>query len=255
MALRTRVLASIAAVALGGALAGCASETTSDPSGTAQPVLVTVKPGTLTVCEATQPAPLGAFNAQVVAAVAQQMKLKVASVATHNLAADFKARRCDLGAGALRISANLPDRLYTDGYFAAKQSLLVTTGSPVAGLATLSGRKVGVLAGSSGATYVRAYVRSADVVTLGDERQLYQALTSGQVAAVVDDLAANLAHQNDPAERGQFTVVETYDTGDEYGFAAAKTNHVLIAAVDSALAAINADGEYQKIYDQYYAAN
>ncbi len=257
MALRTRVLASIAAVALGSATVGCASETTSDPSGATQPGLVTVKPGTLTVCSASEPAPV-AFNTSVISAVARKLSLKVVLVATdpgsRNLATDLKGRRCDLGAGALTITSD-PQVLFTDGYYAEKQSLLVSTGSPIAGLADLRGKKVGVLTSSAGATYLREHAKTAVAVAMADQRQLYAALKSGSVSAVIEDLPVNLAHQNDPAQLGRFTVVETYDTGDEYGFAAAPGNHALIASVNSALAAITADGEYQKIYDQYYSAN
>ena len=54
-------------------------------------------------------------------------------------------------------------------------------------------------------------------------------------------------------EPGKFTVVETYDTNENYGFAASKTNTSLITAVNKELTAINANGDYKAIYDKYFA--
>jgi polar amino acid transport system substrate-binding protein len=83
--------------------------------------------------------------------------------------------------------------------------------------------------------------------------EMYAAIKAGQVEALLQDLPVNINHQNDPKAPGQYKVVETYDTGESYGLAMKKTNTGLISAVDDALKGLKDDGEYQKIYDSYFA--
>ena len=73
-------------------------------------------------------------------------------------------------------------------------------------------------------------------------------------AKFFDRTAARVTHRG-PKAAGQFKVVEKYDTGEVYGLAMGKTNTGLIDAVNDALAKMKSDGDYQKIYDTYFATD
>jgi polar amino acid transport system substrate-binding protein len=145
--------------------------------------------------------------------------------------------------------------LFSDGYYASKQSLLVPTGSDIKSIADLAGKKVGVQKETTGETYTKEHAPDAQAIQYKDDGGLYLALKAGQIDAILQDLPVNLDHQNDPKEPGKFTVVETYNTDEDYGFAATKGNTKLIDAIDAQLKALNDDGTYKKIYDKYFAVS
>ncbi|RNL63127.1 ABC transporter substrate-binding protein [Nocardioides marmoriginsengisoli] len=252
---------------LGLALAACGDSGDDGKTGSADIGLINA--GTLTVCsdvpyppfedfDKSSPTGYKGFDIDVVSAIAEKLDVKVAVKDS-----DFDAlqsgvllngRQCDLGASAMTITdERKKNLLFSDGYYTSKQSLLVPTGSDVKSIADLSGVKVGVQKGTTGETYTKENAPDAKPVQFADDGKMYLALKAGTIEAILQDLPVNLDHQNDPKEPGKYTVVETYDTAEEYGFAARKDNQKLMDAINEQLAAIKSDGEYQKIYDTYFA--
>ncbi len=119
---------------------------------------------------------------------------------------------------------------FSDGYYDSKQSLLVPVDSKIASIADLKGVKVGVQQGTTGKTYTEENAKGAEVVTFPSDAEMFQALKAGQVEALLQDLPVNLDHTTD----GQFKVVETYDTDEQYGLAIKKGNSQLVEDVDGA---------------------
>jgi polar amino acid transport system substrate-binding protein len=142
---------------------------------------------------------------------------------------------------------------FSDGYYDSEQSLLVPADSSIASIDDLDGVKVGVQKGTTGEAYANEHASGADIVVFPSDGEMYAAIKAGQVEALLQDLPVNLDHQNDPKAAGEFKVVETYDTGESYGLAMKKDNTALIEAVDGALQELRDNGEYQKIYDTYFA--
>jgi polar amino acid transport system substrate-binding protein len=81
-----------------------------------------------------------------------------------------------------------------------------------------------------------------------DDGTEFQALKSGQVDALLQDLPVNALH----ATAGGYSVVETYKTNESYGLAMKKGNTGLVDEVDASLKKLKDDGDYQKIYDTYF---
>ncbi len=257
-----------ATLALGLALTACGS---SDDAPTGDSGLGLVKAGTLTVCSDVPYAPFEdfdetaesgftGFDVDLVAAIAKGLDLELVIRDS-----DFEAlqsglllngKQCDLGASAMTITDERKENLlFTDGYYTSQQSLLVPTDSDIASIADLAGKKVGVQQGTTGETYTKQNAPDAKRIQYGDDGKLYLALKAGQIAAILQDLPVNLEHQRDPNEPGRFKVVETYDTSELYGFAARKDNSALIEAVNEQLQALRDSGEYQTIFDKYFAVN
>jgi polar amino acid transport system substrate-binding protein len=271
-----RPLRSIVAAATFAALAisltACGSDegsTGTDSSGSAD--LGLISDGTLSVCSDVPYPPFEdfdtsaatgfkGFDVDIVNAIAEQLDVDVETKDS-----DFNALQsglalnsgqCDVAASAMTITPERQEKIgFSDGYYDSEQSLLVPADSSIASIDDLDGVKVGVQKGTTGESYANENASGADIVVFPSDGEMYAAIKAGQVEALLQDLPVNLDHQNDPKAAGQFKVVEKYDTGESYGLAMKKTNTALIDAVNEALAKMKSDGDYQKIYDTYFATD
>lgn len=116
----------------------------------------------------------------------------------------------------------------------------------------LDGATIGVQSGTTGETYARENApEGATVKDYEDEAAIFAALDANEVQAVIQDLPVN-GYQ--AQESDAYEVVETYATGEEYGFATTPENEALIDAVNGALADIRADGTYDELFDRWIPA-
>jgi polar amino acid transport system substrate-binding protein len=163
------------------------------------------------------------------------------------------AGECDIVASAMTITEERAENaLFSDPYFDAEQSLLVLTenADELSSLDDLEGGSIGVQSGTTGEDYAEENAPDdADIVSFTEEGPIFLALESGDVDAVLQDLPVNgYRAVQDPA----FTVVETFATGEEYGFAAAPDNDGLIDAINDALAEMREDGTYDEIHGEWF---
>ena len=245
------------------------SDSNASDNSSSGPSLNLISDGTLTVCsdvpyppfedfDKTSDIGFKGFDVDIVDAIATQLDLKVEikdsdfNALKSGLALNTK--QCDLVASAMTIT---PEREavmgFSDGYYDSEQSLLVPADSSIASIDDLDGVKVGVQKGTTGEAYANENAAGADIVVFPSDGEMYAAIKAGQVEALLQDLPVNIDHQNDPKAAGEFKVVETYDTGESYGLAMKKDNTNLIDAVNEALSTMKDDGDYQKIYDTYFA--
>lgn len=163
------------------------------------------------------------------------------------------AGTCDIVASAMTITEERAESaLFSDPYFDADQSLLVPTenADEFATLDDLAGGTIGVQSGTTGEDYAEENLpEGAETRSFTEEGPIFLALEAGDVDAVLQDLPVNgfRAVQDE-----NFTVVETYATGEEYGFAAAPDNDELIDAINAALAEIRDDGTYDEIHTEWF---
>lgn len=256
----TRSLVSVAAIAaLSLTVTACGSSGGKTASGADL-----VKDGTLTVCSDVPYAPFEdfdkssavgfkGFDVDIVNAVAKGMgvKLKVLDEDFDGLQSGLtlNAGTCDLVASAMTITPDRKKNLdFTDGYYDSKQSLLVPTGSPIKSINDLAGKKVGVQQGTTGKDYATKNAKGAKITTFPSDAEEFSAIKAKQVDALLQDLPVNLTHQ----QAGGYTIVQQFDTNEEYGFAVKKGNTQLVKDVNKQLATLKKDGEYQKLYDKYF---
>lgn len=115
----------------------------------------------------------------------------------------------------------------------------------------LAGKKVGLKQGTSGATYMKANVK-ADYVEFPNIDNAYLDLQAGNIDAVVHD-SPNVMYYIKVSGDGKIKAAGEHDSvlPQQYGFALQK-NSPYTAKVNAALAALKADGTYQKIYQKWF---
>jgi len=257
-----RILAVLAAGAL--SLTACGSGSSTDGSSPAAGnELGLITPGTLTVCSDVPYPPFEfekggeytGFDMDLIREIATGLGLKtdIKDVGFDGLqsGASLAAGQCDLGASAITITdARKKNIGLSDPYYDSLQSLLVPAGSPIKTKADLAGKKVGVQQGTTGEAYARENLpKDAQILAYPSDAELFPALQSKGVDAVLQDYPVNLGH----TEGGKFDIVEKYETDEHYGFAVKKNGgEELLKAVNSQLAELKDNGKYKEIYDKYF---
>ena len=138
-----------------------------------------------------------------------------------------RRRQCDVVASAVTITEERAEQVdFTDPYFDAEQSLLIKADNEeITGIADLDGKTVGVQTGTTGETYANENVEGATITSFEDSDGLFAALESGTIDAILQDLPVNgYRSTQDPS----VTVIETYPTEEQYGFAVEKGNAELL---------------------------
>ena len=252
-----------AALLLAVTLSACGGDEGGTSTGDGGDGLELVAEGQLTVCsdipyppfEFEQGGEYTGFDMDLMRRIAEglELEMQVQDVGFDGLqsGAVLAAGQCDIAASAMTITEEREQNLdFTEPYYDSKQSLLVPAGSDIASIDDLAGKKVAVQQGTTGADYARENVPDeAEIVAFPSDAELYQAIQSGNVDAVLQDLPVNLDHTED----GKFEIVEEYETDEQYGFAVAEEGKDnLLEAVNEQLAELRDGGEYQEIYDQYF---
>ncbi len=141
-------------------------------------------------------------------------------------------------------------------YFDAVQYIVVKEDSKVGAFADLKPLKVGVQTGTTGDEVVSKLQGKASTAIKRFESTplALKELEAGGVDAVVADNGV-VTHYvaNNPGGRFR-TVTDAAFVPEQYGIAVRKGNAELLAKIDQGLAAIRADGTYDRIFTQYFGA-
>lgn len=255
-------LTVIAASLLALTACGGADEPSADATNAG---LHLVAPGTLTVCADVPYPPFAlakdgeytGFDIEMMRHIAQGMDLdlSVKDIGFDGLqsGAALAAGTCDIGAAAMTITKDREKHLdFSDPYYDSLQSLLVPADSAITSINDLAGKTVGVKQGTTGKAYAEKHVpKDTKILTYQSNSELYPALAAGTIDAVLQDHPANHQHAKD----GAFTVVEKYQTGEQYGFPVKEDGaDELLGRVNQELAAMRSDGTYDTLYKQYFGS-
>lgn len=228
-----------------------------------------VAPGRLTVCsdipyapfEFSAPNPAGGesltgFDVELVRALAAQLALAAEFRTTpfDGIIAALAAGDCDLIASAVTVTPERRQKVaFTQSYFDADQSLLIRASDRdrYRQLGDLAARTIGVQSGTTGEIYAKGHLPAgATVKDFPGAEDLFSALVAGDIDAVLQDFPVNKYRAlKAPA---QFAVTETFRTGEQYGFAVARDNPKLVAALDTALGNLRRSGAYGKIHRAWF---
>lgn len=169
----------------------------------------------------------------------------------------FAANRCDMGMGAMTITEERAAALtITDPYFDATQALAVKADSGFKTLADLKGKRVGVQTGTTGQNYGEEHADEFGYTTqvFDDSALQLNALKAGNIDAAINDNAPILTFV---ADNPDIALVEEFDTGEQYGFAAKKDDPNAQKMVDrwnELFAEAKSDGTYDEIFQKWFKA-
>ncbi|PVU81905.1 amino acid ABC transporter substrate-binding protein [Cellulomonas sp. WB94] len=248
------------------ALTGCASSSSpaastaategSSAASTAATADVTlVDPGKLTVCTNPPYEPFEFSDASgnivgldidIVGEVAKDLGVELVTTVTPfegiQSGANLDTGSCDVVASGITITPDRQAKIdFSDPYFNADQGLLVAEGSDLKDIASLKGKNIAVQQATTGETWAKD--NGLEAVTFEDLGLQIQALKTGQVDAVVNDIAVL-----GPFVSQGFKVAANFSTGEQYGLGVKKGNTALVTAINTTLARIHADGTYDAIY-------
>jgi polar amino acid transport system substrate-binding protein len=223
-----------------------------------------VADGKLTICtespyepfefeDADGPAGYSGFDIELIDAIAKEMDLVlvVANTPFDGIWLQPAAGACDIVASAMTI---LPERaenaLFSDPYFNADQSLMVLSGNEGMKLADTGGQRIGVQVGTTGEIYAEENAPDdAELVSFDEGAALFLAIEAGEVDVILQDLPVNGYRA---AQDPKFVIAETFTTDEQYGFAGALENTVLIADINDALKSLKDDGTYGDLHEKYF---
>ncbi|MFB6725356.1 transporter substrate-binding domain-containing protein [Kribbella sp. NPDC056345] len=264
-----RITAAVAASALALSLAACGNESGSgggseDKAKAAGIELV--KSGQLTICTHLPYKPFQykdgtevvGFDVDLLKLLSDDLGLKTDVVniewAQVTSGAAFKAKKCDIGMGAMTITDPRKAALsITDPYMDATQVLMAKKDSGIKGLADLKGKKLGAQADTTGKDYAdkNAAANGYTVIPFNDLALQGNNVKSGRVDAAINDNGVLYDFVKDNPE---MAVVAEFDTGEQYGFAALKdgSGPKIVAKFNELLAKAKSDGKYTEIYKKWF---
>jgi len=248
-----RIVVPVAAAAL--LLTSCSSTAGGDGEE-----ISLITEGTLTVCtnppyepfEFEQDGKVVGLDMDIVNEVAKdlgvEMAIKITLFEGIQSGEDLNSSNCDVVASGITINDVREAKMdFSEPYFDADQGLLVPAGSSLASAEDLAGLTVGVQQATTGADY--ATEQGLETLEFEDLGLQIEALRSGQVDAVINDIAVL-----GPFAGDEFEVGTTFPTGEQYGIGVKTGNTALLAAVNDTLARILSDGTYDDIYVKYIGA-
>ena len=139
---------------------------------------------------------------------------------------------------------------FSDSYATGIQSIIVPEGSDIASPDDLAGKKIGTQRGTTGYIYCSDDFGDDNVVAYDNGLTAVQALTNGQVDAVVID---NAPAKEFVAANPGLVILDTSYAEEDYAIGMAKGSS-LEDAVNAALEELKADGTLQSIVDKYITA-
>lgn len=192
------------------------------------------------------------FDVDIVNEIAKRLDVEAKFVKTpfDPIFRNLAQGRFDMVASAATITPERERTVdFSDPYFPSNQSLMVKKGSDIKTVDDLSGKTVGAQLGTTGADYAKDKVDAETVRTYDLVDDAFKALQAGQVDAVINDFPISKY-----AERSKkdLVVVQTIETGEEYGLAFAKKSTALREGVNKALQEMKDDDTYTEIYRKWF---
>lgn len=138
---------------------------------------------------------------------------------------------------------------FTQSYFNASQTVIVTPDSTIATVEDLDGKKIGVQNGTTGYDTAKEVTDESNVTQYNNGSLAVEALVSGKIDAVIIDKNPANAYKDQHGDK--IKLVEGLFEEEEYALAVKKGNKELLDALNKALAELKADGTFDKIVEKY----
>ncbi|PUA17096.1 basic amino acid ABC transporter substrate-binding protein [Glaciimonas sp. PCH181] len=162
----------------------------------------------------------------------------------------------DLLASAITITDERKQTVdFSEPYYESTQLIVVPKGSTVTKFTDLKSLTVGVQSATTGDETVQKLLGKSNpkIKRMESATLALKELEGGGVDAVVLDTGPVKNYVKNNASLGFHFISDPDFPKEYYGIAVKKGNTALLAKVNDGLAAIKADGTYQKIFSKYFA--
>ena len=198
---------------------------------------------------------IAGFDVDIIKAIAQKtgLTLKIVNTPFTGVFASLNNGDLDLIISGVTINDRRRQSYdFTAPYFEARQLIAVHRNSTVKGLQDLTGKKIGVVTGSTGDDVAsRAFGKTSANIRRFDTTPLVIAELAGYgVDAAIGDngvIAYRVAEQKDLKTVDDLTFPKEY-----FGIVVKQGNAALRKTLNTGLAAIQADGSYATIYRKWF---
>ncbi|MCL4106933.1 arginine ABC transporter substrate-binding protein [Vibrio lentus] len=196
------------------------------------------------------------FDVDLANALCEEMK---ATCTFHNQAFDslipaLKFKRYDAAISAMDITeARLQQVNFSDAYYDNSAAFISIEGK-VADQAALEGKRIGVQNGSTHQSFLLEKMTGVTAVPYSSYQDAFIDMKNGRIDSVFGDTAVVaewFKKQDNLTYVGEQVTNQEY-FGNGFGIAVNKSNPELVAQLNTALAAVKANGEYDKIFNKYF---
>ncbi|WP_240627345.1 basic amino acid ABC transporter substrate-binding protein [Thermoflavimicrobium daqui] len=197
------------------------------------------------------------FDADIIAAVAKAagMESDLKHMGWDAMFDGISRGKLDVAIAAITMTDERKQKFdFSEPYFDAKQWILLPKGSNVKTLKELNGKKIGVMAGTTGEEVVKnAFGKTyANLKGYDDVPGAVDDLQLKRLDAVVVDKAVAIDYLKKLGQDKFETVEDPSIKIEKYGILVKKGNKELLNKINEGLKKIRQDGTYDKIYEKYF---
>lgn len=195
------------------------------------------------------------YEMDLVRAVAKEAgyDISIKNAEFDGLISDVANGNCDLVAACMTIT---PERqkavLFSDPVYSLRQACVVPSGSAIATMDDLAGKKVGAQLGTTGSFVVKKQAPNAQLRNYDDVGLAFQDMKNGNIDAVVcDDPVAAYYANHDADYANTLKLAFLTEEGENIGFAFRKADAELVQQFNEALARLRANGTEKALLQQW----
>lgn len=253
-----KLLSLAAAIAMAATMTGCGGTKTTDENTDATATPASSDKKTLTMATNAEFPPfeylegdqiVGA-DVDMAKAVAEKLgyELEITNLDFDAALAGVSTGKYDVAVAGITASEERKKSMnFSDNYFVASQSIVVTADSAIKGKDDLEGKTISCQEGTTGEQYLLDNNYTVQSFKTGAEG--ISALTTGKVDALVIDNA--VAKALSAEQNGATVVLDEALTDESYAIALQLGNDELTSKINQALKELKADGSLAKIFEKY----
>ena len=257
-----KIVCALMALFMLGALSGCGQETKKaadkKPAAKETKVLRFGTNAAFAPCESQKKGSkaYSRFDMDLARALGKQMGMKVEIVNTpfDGLIPALNAGTVDAAISGMTITDSRKQQVnFCTPYY--KSGLIVMVkkdNNNIKSIKDLEGKKIAVQIGTTGATQAHK-VKGAKITEFNNNPEACLELKNGGADAVIGDLPVEQYYLKQGGDKDAKLVGDTL-SAEDYGIAIAKKNTDLLEKMNKALAELKKNGEYDKLYKQWFGA-
>lgn len=197
------------------------------------------------------------FDMDLIRSIAKEMgyTVEVQNMGFDALIPALEAKNIDVIMASVTITEERSKKLlFSEPYYRSGLSIIVKAdNNTINSFKDLQGQKVAVQIGTVGAIYA-SKIPGAVVREFNYSADSFLEIKSGGVIAAVNDLPVNQYYIKQLQTKDMKLVGDVAEV-ENLGIAVAKSNPALLDEINKALLKIKQNGEYDKIYQKWFASN